>query len=515
MYSSRDSLKNNRKSEWQLYSELVDSLYSPSSNIAISTISNELLLKIKYAISNGLIPEEKLVGVQDRLQEHLILTTDKHSLETENSLNENLRVLSLHRSSWKNELLREIHREARQRFSSDLGSPFIIVNSRMWITQPGTDRFGPNAYHTDGFEPGHLKCMIYISPLDIESGYFVFNDESGLQTPLINFPAGTAILFKNSEITHTGVPGISKPRICIELTIMRSIIDSEQIWAGHFYGRHLYTPAIFHHIEESLENAGESWLAYTNQNNLHVNIGSGARKWENWICLDELDFEGVTKIHFSSSVILPIEDNSTSLFYSSHCFEHLDDRTVERILMEIHRAGTPDSILVLKIPDYDYFLNRFRDDVSTSMIGKGVESVLPTWGGKISDTFRNRVSMMFCGYWNQAYGDHFVKKINNSSDAYHGPALLSDQELVEIFSIDSPKGIAEQLRFHAESDPGFFRFNHQNAWSRLEMKKLLGDNGFSVVTTNSAFIEQRFKHQIPDINYMATWSTFFVARKSS
>jgi len=455
------------KSNFENYAKLVDACQPASASLSVAKISESLLSKIKNATEGGEIVETSIVKCKDRLDDHILLKTDTHSDQTENKLNGNLTVLSLHRFNSRHPLLRELHKEIRDLFSADVGSPFVIVNSRMWKTHPASEAFGPNDFHTDGFYPGHLKVMIYITPLSLESGYFEYKDGSIIRR-LVNLPAGAAVLFKNSDIVHRGVPGTLNPRICVEITLMRATTNHDQTWCGHFFGRHLVDPTIFHHFNPNDKNVAN--FPPTNiakiSSGLKVNIGSGRRDWSDWICLDELECPGVKKIILSPQISLPLDNQSVSLFYSSHCFEHLDGETLDKILKEMHRAAMTNATFVLKIPDYDYFLRQFKAGLSTSMNGKGVESVLGTWRGKIEDNFINRISMMFCGYWNKSYGDHFTGSISDREDAYHGPAVVDEDLLSMIFELESPSKIADRLRNFALQDPEFFRFNHQSAWSR-------------------------------------------------
>jgi predicted SAM-dependent methyltransferase len=496
------------------YAKLVDASQPQSVSLSVAKVSDDLLFKVKNAIESGEIVETSIIACKERLDDHLLLMIDTHSDQTEEQLNANQTVLSLHRFNSTDSLLRELHNEVRDLFSADIGSPFVIVNSRMWKTHPLSEAFGPNDFHTDGLSPGHLKVMIYVTKLSVESGYFEFKDGSTIKQ-LVNLPAGTAVLFRNSDIIHRGVPGTVESRISIEITLMRATVNHDQAWQGSFYGRHLVEPTIFHHFNPYDENLANSSL--TNfakiSTGSKVNIGSGRRDWSQWLCLDELEHPGVRKIVFSPQVSLPLDNQSVSLFYSSHCFEHLDDETLNQILKEMHRAAKTNAILVLKIPDYDYFLRQFKSGISTSMNGKGVESVLRTWQGRITDNFLNRLSMMFCGYWNKAYGDHFTGNVLDREGAYHGPAIVDEDSLRTIFELESPRKIVEHLRKIALQDPEFFRFNHQNAWSRNEMVHFLFERGFEVFSTESSLIVQRFRENIPDIDSMQTWSSYYLARK--
>ena len=68
---------------------------------------------------------------------------------------------------------------------------------------------------------------------------------------------------------------------------------------------------------------------------IKINIGSGATKWDGWINYDELTYEGVTPLVLSPDVTLPLDSNIVSTVYCSHTFEHLSDATVSRTLDEI------------------------------------------------------------------------------------------------------------------------------------------------------------------------------------
>ena len=64
----------------------------------------------------------------------------------------------------------------------------------------------------------------------------------------------------------------------------------------------------------------------------------------------------VFKRCISVCCIFPFEDASKDFVYSSHCIEHLNDDTVSRLLKESHRILTSSGSILIKIPDYDWFL---------------------------------------------------------------------------------------------------------------------------------------------------------------
>ena len=243
-----------------------------------------------------------------------------------------------------------------------------------------------------------------------------------------------------------------------------------------------------------------------------LNIGSGIRNWTNWLCYDELDATGVTKVKFNENTQFPIKDNKISLFYSSHFFEHVFDSVVRRILSETKRTATQDALFVLKIPDFSWFLEQYKFSIEESMKDKGVEQVVWSWNSMgIKDTFENRLAMMFCGYWNKDYGDHFSGYVNyKSKTAFHGPPKILSSDLKEILNLNSPHEIARKLVNHALKDSNLKAFNHRNAWSEKEITKLFSEFGFKLIDNSTQSVCDKFIETIPDIESMRDWSAYYL-----
>jgi hypothetical protein len=122
-------------------------------------------------------------------------------------------------------------------FKKYLGSNFSIVNLRAWKNLPNSrivmgkhkndgsaQERGPCKLHADGFPPGHIKCMIYLQPLNKEFGLFELDGKE------INFDEpGNCIIFKNSEIMHRAIPGTKFDRFVIELTFMRTLFKVNEL----------------------------------------------------------------------------------------------------------------------------------------------------------------------------------------------------------------------------------------------------------------------------------------------
>ena len=119
-----------------------------------------------------------------------------------------------------------------------INSPYAFVNSHAWKTYPNSKSWGPNSLHTDHFEAGHLKIMIYPNGLNGKNGGFYLQNNGEFS----NCPPGYCICFKNSDVNHNGIPGYSEDRISIEVTIQRTFAYLPQTNDSHIDGRHLKNP---------------------------------------------------------------------------------------------------------------------------------------------------------------------------------------------------------------------------------------------------------------------------------
>ena len=114
---------------------------------------------------------------------------------------------------------------------SYLKSPFLIVHLNAWKTKPNMKQYfdsdgyqrGPNRMHNDGYPPGHYKCMVYLQPLDSLSGKFQFEEKI-----FESEKAGLSVLF-NNNLKHQSITGSSKYRYCLEITLMRTVIEVDML----------------------------------------------------------------------------------------------------------------------------------------------------------------------------------------------------------------------------------------------------------------------------------------------
>ena len=245
-----------------------------------------------------------------------------------------------------------------------------------------------------------------------------------------------------------------------------------------------------------------------------INIGCGKVNWSNWILLDEINYPGVRLISFNKNTKLPYKDNSISLFYSSHFFEHINDESINRLLNEIKRVSVPGSFFILKIPDFSWFLDQYNFKIKQSMDETGLDSLVITWSNyNLEDCFENRVAAHFCSYFTIPYGDHFGGNFNiKSKNSYFGPPKVPVNFLKKIFKSNSPNEISKILSLEALKDPLFKSFNHQNSWSESEMAKVLSEFNLNIESINKELICYQFKEIIPDIFCMYDWSKYYLIK---
>jgi len=502
-----------------IHSYLVDQFWGVPADLVVGRISEGLVAEIKHKFCSDASFSESSDHISTSVR-HPTLLISKFPSEVLEGLNKNLIAGNLHQFSNSHRTVQKLHNELRQMFKEHVGSPFVFVNTRIWKTKPHSQRFGPNDWHKDGFVPGHLKIMIYLTPLNTEYGCFSWEDRSGVTHQLNNHPAGTAVCFRNSDISHSGVPGTSQERISIEVTLMRSLIDGEQEWPGHFLGRHLKNPKQLENISKvngsSKIKRGDTKFHISPDfgSDIKVNIGSGSRNWPGWVCLDELDANGVTKITFNENCVFPLEEKSVSLFYSSHFFEHISNPVVDQIILEMEKCAKPGALFIIKIPDFTWFLEQYKFGIQESVNNKGIESVLWSWRSNgVEDNFENRLAMMFCGLWNHAYGDHFSNNINRESkSAYHGPPKMPIHKLKRLLNSNSPNEISSKLVRAASKEKNLKAFNHQNAWSETEIVELLSKFEIEVLHNHRNLICDQFDDVIPDLQHMKNWSSYYLCR---
>lgn len=233
------------------------------------------------------------------------------------------------------------------------------------------------------------------------------------------------------------------------------------------------------------------------------------------------NLEAVVGNHNKQSFVLgpactfPYPDSSIQLVYSSHCFEHLDPPTVSRVLDESKRVMIAGGKLIIKLPDFELVQRKWKlgDEAFFGSHRWGFDAITNTWANKgVMDCLDNRAAMVFCGFWNESYGDHFSRKIKDNPKAYHGPPNIPAQKLIELRDTCSPSELSGYLREFVLEKEGRVAFNHQTAWSRKEFADLLEASGFRVLSSADEYVMDTWQ-DIPEIVAMADISMYFAAEK--
>lgn len=450
-----------------------------------------------------------------------------------------------------------------------LGTEWRIVNTRILETLPDAAIMGPNAWHGDGFPPDLLKVMLYLSPAGPDCGTTEFQLDGG-RTSVIEGPPGTWVLFRNSTLIHRGVPPRTGTRLAVEITLMPAWRRStEPVFAGlnatypdypwsvTSLGRALAGPpgrvaAPATEVvpapatdkegrarEKAARGAAKAAAAAAKQAQaeaeLHrrrrhqrrarlvnailparaVNIGGGSEfAHPRWLNLDGATGPANPRpFAFTPSCVFPARTGSLATVYSSHCLEHLDDATVSRVLAEARRVIRPDGRLVIKLPDFDRALACWRagDAAFFDEDRWGLRRLKELWSVKhVADTLDARASMVFCGFWNDEYGNHFGDRASREG-AYHGPAPIEGATLRALVAGSSPHALAGAMRAHVVATEPSYHFNHQNAWSRDELRASLDAAGFEVVSFDEATVISAAA-DIPGIEAARDESMYFLAR---
>jgi SAM-dependent methyltransferase len=247
----------------------------------------------------------------------------------------------------------------------------------------------------------------------------------------------------------------------------------------------------------------------------YVNIGGGPWFAGFFWCNLEACVSPVNPCPFiiSSDCVFPFPDNSVDTVYNSHNLEHLNQLVADRVLTEAHRILKPGGHLVLKLPDFDRVLESWKGGDDGYIAKWSFSPGERTWKNrKVSDSLDTRIAMIFCGFWNDAYGDQFLRKFPDNPSAYFGPPVVSAEILNRLKTYDSPHLISQELRSYVVENELSYTFCHQNAWSRDEFRDLLVEKNFQVISMNAKHVIKECVY-VPGIREMEDISMYILSEK--
>jgi hypothetical protein len=209
---------------WYFYTKLVK---------VFSKFKNEFGKRNEFFTKNematGVLPHEELEILKKCISEssHIIIERDDYHQgfcfnsevgKIESKFDKGFYFFNIKKSK---QHIQKVFAKLAPAIRACLGHPFRIANVRSWELLPDAKRFGPNAWHTDGFPYQIFKLLIYISAPGKERGTTEVKLRNGETVP-VEGPSGTWILFNSTKLTHRGIPPQIDSRTIIEVTIIPS-----------------------------------------------------------------------------------------------------------------------------------------------------------------------------------------------------------------------------------------------------------------------------------------------------
>jgi len=174
---------------------------------------------------------EKIINILDSSKQLKFLNEPENGRRNTAQVNKELIDRLNAKQTWfeikRNVVYDNFLKEMEPIFRNFLKSPFTVVSLTVWKTRPDLDLShdfdghsrGPNRLHVDGYPPGHLKCIVYLCPLNDACGRVQVEGEIiGSERP------GCSVIF-DQERLHQCIPGNSKDRFCFEITLMRTLVE--------------------------------------------------------------------------------------------------------------------------------------------------------------------------------------------------------------------------------------------------------------------------------------------------
>ncbi len=200
------------------------------------------------------------------------------------------------------------------------------------------------------------------------------------------------------------------------------------------------------------------------------NIGAG-ELWYHpfWTAIDACLIDpnaGIEHI-LSEHTPLPVADNSAKIIYSSHCLEHLNQKTAEHVLAEAFRILEPGGLIRLAVPDIDIYYRAYQRQENDFFININDNS------GQYGD-----LSLQ------QNFLAQFIYpccSLSEESLQFH----ISDQEVRELFDQLSYEEALDACVKKFPSDFKLKDYPHINWFNAHKLSGLLEEIGFENITRSA------------------------------
>lgn len=196
-----------------------------------------------------------------------------------------------------------------------------------------------------------------------------------------------------------------------------------------------------------------------------INLGSGKWKKSGWSCFDIIKGDVL-----SEKTILPFDDSSIQYVFSSHFFEHVTDEVSQHLFNESYRILKPQGIFRIVVPDFEKFLNRYRErDINYFRQTIGFRG-RPEWKKfGIEPTLENILL-------------HWFSNCDNAEGTYRGPPKVEQKEVQKNAET---MGVGEFSRWIVSQIPSNARGNHINWWNQEKAEQFFENAGFIKISLKS------------------------------
>ena len=211
-----------------------------------------------------------------------------------------------------------------------------------------------------------------------------------------------------------------------------------------------------------------------------INIGSCDFNQEGWYTLDKACPHYASRQNkidinhdLMSSEVIPLEDNSIKIAYSSHTIEHITDKYVQHLFNEAYRILEPGGVFRVTCPDmgrcYQAYLDNDKEYIFNWLLNPQGHAKFRTHG------IGEQLLFIFSSYLSP-YRSHITSSALGKIKKY------SEEEISKIFQekskVDALNFFSEECQSHAESIQGMYPGEHINWWYFDKIKLFMERSGF-------------------------------------
>jgi predicted SAM-dependent methyltransferase len=219
----------------------------------------------------------------------------------------------------------------------------------------------------------------------------------------------------------------------------------------------------YYSIQRLLRIGEKTLNKFVKVNKEYLNIGAGpVWQHERFVTIDQC-FEtdealGRINVDLVKDLPLPFEDDSFKGIYSSHCFEHLTEAEITKILGEAYRVLEIGGTIRVVVPDMESMFDAYdRRD------------------GTYADWFRAKQGRPGHNWFKDSW-----LRLHTRSFAGHVVDKFDDEQLYEIYKNNNREDFITSILNTAESNPSYLNVPnaHKSFWSSDKFVKKFQELGF-------------------------------------